>query len=59
MAVWKDRLDQADGLDLFQGVSQDCFYDFVKPLRVLEGHQWSRAIRAQSEPDYFVFTPAP
>jgi len=57
VAVWKDSAEIVKSQDVFTNYSSDTFYDFVRPLRVLEGAGWSSMIKAKADDEgFFVFS---
>jgi hypothetical protein len=57
VAVWKDSAEIVKAQDVFTNYSSDTFYDFVRPLKVLEGSGWSSMIKAKSDDEgFFVFS---
>jgi len=58
IAVWKESPEVVRAQDVFTNYSQDMFYDFAKPLRLLDSPGWSAAIRIESKGDdgFFVFS---
>ncbi len=56
VAVWKDGPEVERYQDVFTNYSSNIFFDFSKPLKLLESPGWSSSIRTNSEGDFFVFT---
>jgi hypothetical protein len=56
IAIWKDSPEIAKYQDVFTNYSQEVFYDFAKPLRILDGPGWHSSIRTSSQEDFFVFS---
>ncbi len=56
IAIWKDNPEVARWQDVFTNYSQEVFYDFSKPLRILDGPGWHSAIRTSTQEDFFVFS---
>ena len=56
VAVWKDSHEFERHQDVFTQYSMGMFYDFSKPLRLLESPGWNADIKVVSEGDFFVFT---
>lgn len=58
VAVWRESSDLGRFHDVFTNYSQEIFYDFEKPLKLLDSPGWSAAIRVESKQDdgFFVFS---
>ncbi len=56
VAVWKENSEFERHQDIFTQYSMGIFYDFSKPLRLLESPGWNSGIKVSSEGDFFVFT---
>ncbi|MDB5038508.1 MAG: hypothetical protein JWQ35_2036 [Bacteriovoracaceae bacterium] len=56
IAVWKDSAEAAKWQDVFTNYSTDVFYDFSKPLRLLDGPGWHSSIRTSTQEEHFVFS---
>ncbi len=56
IAIWQDHPEIAKHQDVFTNYSQEVFYDFSKPLRILDGPGWHSSIRTKAQDDFFVFT---
>jgi hypothetical protein len=56
IAIWKDSPEIAKMQDVFTNYSQEVFYDFNKPLRILDGPGWHSSIRTSTQEDFFVFS---
>jgi len=56
VAIWRDHPAALRMHDVFTAYSHDLFYDFAKPLRLLDSSGWSSQIRAGSADGFFVFT---
>ena len=56
VAVWRESDDFEKHQDIFTQYSMGVFYDFSKPLRLLDSPGWSSGIRARSDGEFFVFT---
>lgn len=56
IAIWKDSPEIAKYQDVFTNYSQEVFYDFNKPLRILDGPGWHSSIRTSTQEDFFVFS---
>lgn len=57
VAVWKESLEILKHQDVFTNYSQEVFYDFVRPLKVLDAPGWSSMIKVSPSEDegFFVF----
>jgi len=58
IAVWRENPEIVRAQDVFTNYSQEMFYDFAKPLRLLDSPGWNSAIRVDSKRDegFFVFS---
>lgn len=56
VAVWKDSPEVEKYQDVFTNYSSNVFFDFSKPLKLLESPGWNSSIKTNSEGDFFVFT---
>ncbi len=58
VAVWKDNDEVTKLNDVFTNYSQDVFYDFVRPLRLLDSPGWHSSIKVSpsEEEGFYVFT---
>jgi hypothetical protein len=57
IAVWKDNQEILKHQDVFTNYSQDVFYDFVRPLKLLDSPGWSSSIRiSPSDDGLFTFS---
>ena len=56
VAVWKENADFERHQDIFTQYSMGIFYDFSKPLRLLDSPGWNSGIKTKSDGDFFVFT---
>ncbi len=57
VAVWKEGHEDRRALD---GLNQEAFYDFSRPLRLLDSSGWGGQIKATSDGQgFFVFSSQP
>jgi hypothetical protein len=54
VAIWKDSSEVLQ--DVFINYSHDVFYDFAKPLRLLDAPGWSPMVKTGSDEGFFVFS---
>lgn len=56
VAIWKDSPEILKMQDVFTNYSQDLFYDFSKPLKLLDSPGWGAHIQTESDQGFFVLT---
>jgi hypothetical protein len=56
IAIWKDNPELLKMQDVFTNYSQDLFYDFSKPLHLLDSPGWSPTIRTESNEGFYVLS---
>lgn len=56
IAIWKESPEVMKYQDVFTNYSQDVFFDFSRPLKILDGTGWNSTIRTSKQDDFFVFS---
>lgn len=56
VAVWRENSEFERYHDVFTNYSKDIFFDFARPLKLLDGPGWSSSIKTSSDGDFFVFS---
>ncbi len=56
VAIWKDSEGTVKLHDVFTTYSQGVFYDFAKPIQLLDGYGWNSAIRTDDADGFFTIT---
>ena len=57
VAVWEEHPELTKFDDLHAQYSRELFYDFSKPLKLLDSPYWSRSIDARLDKDFFILSP--
>lgn len=56
VAIWRENPEASKWQDVFTNYSQEVFFDFSRPLKILDGKGWSPSIRVSTQDDFFVFS---
>jgi len=56
VAVWKDNSIDRRMQGLFSMSPEGTFFDFSKPLQVLDSSQWSSQIKMETQESFFCFS---